>query len=115
MGLMLWWEAETFLYVEHFCILPAARNRGCGGRALAHLAEKGKTVILEIDPPVDEISLRREAFYERCGYRANIHPHVHPPYRAGLKTSAAFPARWALAPTTFRAAAATPRSSWTAA
>ena len=39
MGLMLWWEAETFLYVEHFCILPAARNRGCGGRALARLAE----------------------------------------------------------------------------
>ena len=33
---------------------------------------------------VDEISLRREAFYERCGYRANIHPHVHPPYRAGF-------------------------------
>ena len=84
MGLMLWWEAETFIYVEHFCIRPAARNRGCGGRALAHLAEKGKTVILEIDPPVDEISLRREAFYERCGYRANIHPHVHPPYRAGF-------------------------------
>ena len=51
-----------------------------GGR----LAEKGKTVILEIDPPVDEISLRRETFYERCGYRANIHPHVHPPYRAGF-------------------------------
>ena len=28
--------------------------------------------------------LRRETFYERCGYRANIHPHVHPPYRAGF-------------------------------
>ena len=42
MGLMLWWEAETFLYVEHFCILPAARNRGCGGRALMHLAKRAR-------------------------------------------------------------------------
>ena len=83
MGLMLWWEAETFLYVEHFCILPAARSRGCGGRALARLAEKGKTVILEIDPPADDVSLRRRGFYERAGFHENPYRHVHPPYHAG--------------------------------
>ncbi len=67
-------------------------SASCPRRAIAAAAggrlrvspEKGKTVLLEIDPPVDEISLRRETFYERCGYRANIHPHVHPPYRAGF-------------------------------
>ena len=33
---------------------------------------------------VKKMQRGREAFYERCGYRANIHPHVHPPYRAGF-------------------------------
>ena len=27
------------------------------------------TVILEIDPPTDPVSIRRKGFYERCGYR----------------------------------------------
>ena len=54
-----------------------------GKRALALLAEKGKTVILEIDPPVDDISRRRREFYFRCGYRENPYAHVHPAYQAG--------------------------------
>ena len=39
--------------------------------------------MLEIDPPIDEISLRRKGFYERCGFAANPFPHVHPPYHPG--------------------------------
>ena len=36
---------------------------------------------LEIDPPVDAVSRRRQTFYERAGFFANPHPHIHPPYR----------------------------------
>ena len=82
-GELLCWETETFLYVEHFCIRPELRNRRYGQRALALLAARGKTVVLEIDPPVDETSARRKGFYERCGFVENPYPHVHPPYRAG--------------------------------
>jgi len=82
-GLMLCWETPDFIYVEHFCILPEMRGKSYGTRALALLNERGKTVILEIDPPVDEVSLRRKAFYERAGYRANPYPHDHPAYHAG--------------------------------
>ena len=78
-GLVLYWEA-AFLYVEHFCILPELRNRHYGQRILAELGKQGKTIILEIDPPVDEISARRKGFYERCGFAENPYPHVHPPY-----------------------------------
>ena len=46
------------------------------------LGERKKTVILEIDPPNDEVSARRKAFYERAGYRANPFEHIHPPYRS---------------------------------
>lgn len=82
-GLMLCWETARFIYVEHFCILPDLRNKKYGQRALELLRERGKPVILEIDPPVDELSLRRKSFYERAGYRENPFSHVHPPYHAG--------------------------------
>ena len=80
-GAMLCWETETFIYVEHFFILPHLRGHACGSRALALLGGRGKTVILEIDPPVDPVSQRRQQFYERAGYQANPYPHIHPPYR----------------------------------
>ena len=82
-GLMLNWETEAFIYVEHLCILPGMRNRKYGQRALELLGRRGKKVILEIDPPVDGISERRKGFYERCGFAANPYPHVHPPYHRG--------------------------------
>ena len=80
-GLILYWDAGGYFYVEHPCIVPERRGRGLGTAALERLAEAGKPVILEIDPPVDEISRRRQAFYERAGFAANPHAHVHPPYR----------------------------------
>ncbi|EHL65409.1 GNAT family N-acetyltransferase [Cloacibacillus evryensis] len=84
LGLLLCWETERFIYVEHFCILPEMRGKDYGGRALALLSKMGRSVILEIDPPEDDISIRRKAFYERSGYRANGFTHVHPPYRRGF-------------------------------
>ena len=80
-GLLLYWETADFAYVEHFCTLPALRGRGLGAQALEQLARRGKTVVLEIDPPVDALSLRRRGFYLRAGFCENAFAHVHPPYR----------------------------------
>ena len=82
-GLVLYWESATFLYVEHFRILPELRNRHHGQRILAELSRQGKIIILEIDPPMDEISMRRRGFYERCGLAGNPYSHVRPPYHKG--------------------------------
>lgn len=84
-GLLYVWETPEFLYVEHFAILPELRGRNYGTMALEALREKGKTVILEIDPPVDRVSRNRLRFYQRLGFQANPWPHVHPPYRAGYE------------------------------
>ena len=84
-GEILWWETADFIYVAHFCILPEMRGRRYGQKALALLDEEGKTVILEIDPPIDDVSVRRKRFYERSGYQANRFAHVHPPYKKGFK------------------------------
>ena len=83
-GLALSWQTDAFTYLEHLCILPERRGQGCGTQALRLLAEHGAPVILEIDPPVDAVSLRRRAFYLRADFQENPYPHAHPPYRTGF-------------------------------
>ena len=85
LGILLYWEGPGFRYVEHFAVRPELRGGGAGSRALAAFTGQGVPVILEIDPPVDEISRRRRGFYLRCGFAENPYPHVHPPYRAGFQ------------------------------
>lgn len=82
-GLLLGWETERFLYIEHFCIQPELRGRRYGQWVLEALREAGRQVILEIDPPVDDVSIRRKQFYTRCGFVENPYHHVHPPYHRG--------------------------------
>ena len=82
-GIILYWERGDCIYIEHFCILPEKRNRSLGRRTLELMQNKGKTLILEIDPPTDDVSKRRRGFYERCGFAENPYSHVHPPYREG--------------------------------
>lgn len=79
-GIILCWETQDFIYVEHFCILPSMRNKCYGQKTLQLLNTSEKTVILEIDPPIDDISIKRKSFYERTGYHVNSFVHIHPPY-----------------------------------
>lgn len=62
LGELLCWETQEFIYVEHLCILPQLRGQHCGSRALELLEQRGKPVILEIDPPIDDISCAGKAF-----------------------------------------------------
>ncbi len=83
-GIILYWEAEDFIYVEHFAIFPEMRNKQYGQKTLEYLASQtDKKIILEIDPPVRNIAIMRKEFYERCGYKRNPYPHLHPGYGAG--------------------------------
>ena len=79
-GEILYWEVAGFFYIEHFCVLPAMRNKHYGQKILN--AYQSTPLILEIDPPADEISIRRKGFYERCGFVENPYRHIHPPYHA---------------------------------
>ena len=77
-GEILYWDIGNALYIEHFCVSPAMRNRHYGQRILS--AYQSTPLILEIDPPEEELSMRRKGFYERCGFMANPYAHVHPAY-----------------------------------
>ena len=83
-GIMTYWETPDFIYVEHFAILPEKRNRGKATAAMGLLkARANKPIILEIDPPVDEISERRYAFYRRNGFVMNTYRRVQAKYHIG--------------------------------
>ena len=80
-GILFHWGADGYRYVEHLAVSPALRGQNMGSAALSAFCRKVGRVILEIDPPVDAVSRRRQNFYERADFTANPHPHIHPPYR----------------------------------
>ena len=59
------WETEDFCYLEHFAVQPSLRGHGTGSTILRQLLTQDKPLILEIEPPEDEITCRRKHFYER--------------------------------------------------
>lgn len=83
LGVMLYWETETFVFLEHFVTLPEVRGKGHGANALELLKSKNKTIILEIEPPEDEITKRRYEFYLRNGFFMNEYHHIQAKYHLG--------------------------------
>lgn len=83
LALLFYWKHENLVYVEHLAVNPALRGRNIGSQVLQKLIDENpdRTVMLEIDPPVDEISIRRLHFYERLGFLRNSYDdYVHPSY-----------------------------------
>ena len=79
-GILYHWQGDGWHYGEHLAVSPALRGRNMGSKALAAFCE-GRRVILEIDPPADEISIRRLHFYRRLGFVENPHEYIHPSFR----------------------------------
>ena len=80
LGIMLYWQTPDFLYLEHFSTLPSLRGQGLGCKALTLLKEKGHTIVLEIEPPSDDLTRRRSGFYQRNGFVPTSHVHIQPKY-----------------------------------
>lgn len=82
-GVMLYWETESFVFLEHFTTLPELRGNGYGKAALDLLKEKNKIILLEIEPPIDSLTQRRYGFYQRNGFTMNPHHHIQAKYHLG--------------------------------
>lgn len=80
-GLVGYWEFDSYVYIEHLCVDPSLRSGGYGSRIMKHLCgSTDKTVILEIEPVVDEPTARRLRFYEKLG----VPDESLPPHAASL-------------------------------
>ena len=82
LGLLFYWNYDKKIYIEHLAVNPTMRGKSIGSNIMKEfIAEnKGATIILEIDPPVDDISKRRLSFYEKLGFRDTKQTYRHPSY-----------------------------------
>lgn len=79
-GILAYWQWQDTIYLEHLAITPERQGQGLGHQALALLQGR---VIVEIEPAVDSVSVRRLAFYESCGFYCLSHPHVQLAFQSG--------------------------------
>ncbi|MFR9566856.1 MAG: GNAT family N-acetyltransferase, partial [Rikenellaceae bacterium] len=80
-GLLMWWDFEESLYIEHLATLPSLRGRSYGEKILEDLkAKTTKPIILEVEIPTCEIQHRRIGFYSRVGFKLSPLEYSHPPY-----------------------------------
>lgn len=80
-GLMFFWEWDSYRYLEYLAVNPTLRGQNLGSQMLRYLRDSEHTIILEIDPLINELSVRRLQFYERAGYTLTPYRFMHLPYR----------------------------------
>lgn len=84
-GILFYWKLGKYIYVEHLAINSELRNHGFGTKLLEAFTSNHDNVILEIDPPVDEVSIKRHHFYKNIGFESHDFHHVQLPYRKGYE------------------------------
>ncbi|WP_300724426.1 GNAT family N-acetyltransferase [uncultured Bacteroides sp.] len=83
-GMISVWEFPEFSYVEHLATSPKIRNKGYGKQIMEALRNQlDGIIILEVERPEDEMSIRRINFYKRCGFSLCEMDYIQPPYRKG--------------------------------
>lgn len=84
-GFITLWSLSGISYVEHFAIADSLRQRGYGTQSLSQLTSTSSSsfsfsLILEVELPSTEESIKRIAFYEKCGFKLSARPYIQPPY-----------------------------------
>lgn len=79
-GFLTYWQMSGYVYVEHFAIMPEARGGGIGEHMMWQFLQEHPRLVLEAEPPTDEMARRRIAFYRRCGLEMSERPYEQPPY-----------------------------------
>lgn len=81
LGFIAFWTTADFIYIEHLAVAQEVRSKGLGSAILKPFIErKAIPIILEIEPPTNDLARRRLRFYESLGFIRNDHLHYQPPY-----------------------------------
>ena len=81
LGIAFYWEWNNYRYVEYLAVSPDLRGHGYGFEIIKHIRDSQHTIILEIDPLENDLSVRRLQFYERAGFTLTPYRFIHLPYR----------------------------------
>lgn len=83
-GFIAEWAGPGHHFIEHFAVSKHSRGGGMGTKLLQYYHQQSdKPVILEVEPPEDEIRKRRIAFYERNGYHLSRFGYTQPVINEG--------------------------------
>lgn len=83
-GLFSTWDLGKIMFVEHIAVSEDFRGIGIGQSVLRSWLDQQKMpVVLEVERPNNEISVRRIAFYERLGFRHWNINYIQPAYSPG--------------------------------
>ena len=73
---------QEFIFVEHFAVSEELRGKGVGSAMMRELIAgySPLNIVLEVESPVDDITRRRVAFYQRLGFSLNSGAYFQPPF-----------------------------------
>lgn len=80
-GIAFYWEWSNYRYVEYLAVSPELHGHGYGSQIIKQIRDSEHTIILEIDPLINELTVRRLQFYERAGFTLTPYRFMHLPYR----------------------------------
>lgn len=81
------WENESYRFIEHLAVNEKSRSQGLGSKTLqAYNALSSKPVLLEVEPPEDDMQRRRVKFYERNGFHLSSYSYVQPVINEGYES-----------------------------
>lgn len=68
-GILIEWELEHAIYLEHLAVNPEIRGKGLGSILMReYLSKSANNIVLEVEDVDTEIAQRRIGFYERLGF-----------------------------------------------
>ncbi len=85
-GAMIAWEFDDYIYLENFAVDSSLRGNGIGGTILEYMKKvyHNKTIVLEVEEPVDDLTLRRIEFYKRHQWVLNDYHFIQPLLRENV-------------------------------
>ena len=81
---LAYWLLNDFCFIDHLAVDESLRNKGMGGALVTHFLQNTTLpIILEVEPPTDNTSQRRIAFYQRLGFHLNPYHYEQPSMQPG--------------------------------
>ncbi len=83
-GFILWWDFESYKFIDHFATSKHHRNKGIGSLILEKIITLNtKPILLEVELPTSNLNKRRIEFYTRHGFKLNQHYYEIPSVKNG--------------------------------
>lgn len=73
------WTLNNFSFIEHFLVDKNYRKKGLGTKTLNEVLKiTNNLTCLEVEPPINELNIRRIEFYKRNGFYLNKYNYKQP-------------------------------------